>query len=206
MKMKFKSTNLSPRLSVYKRFIGIEQSSSLQSLYKTTGDNLYWAFNNDTKEFENIATELVPTGATITNVTGTTILVYMGTYYSYVYDSVSQTYSWSSTTTAPQLLSDVLSVKSNNIGKYQINKYYYVGTIDVMQKGSVNESTTQYLKGNIMPLSSANIKWFNDYIRVTPDDLVVWHNRLYSVESVEIENKLQPKGYHIYFATINSIL
>ena len=102
--------------------------------------------------------------------------------------------------------SSLLSAKFDNIAKYQTNKYYYVGTIDVMQKGSVNESTTQYLKGNIMPLRSANIKWFNDYIRVTPDDLVVWNNHLYSVESVEIENKLQPKGYHIYFATINSIL
>lgn len=206
MKMKFKSTTLAPRISVYKRFIGIEQSMSLQTLYKTVADNLYWAFNNETKEFYNIEQELVPDGATTISVTGTSILAYMGTYYSYVYDSATQTYSWSSTTTPPQLLTDVISAKSNNIGKYQINKYYFVGTIDCMQKGSLEETTTQYLKGNIMPLVSGNIKFFNDYIKVSPDDLIVWHGRLYSVERVEQDHKHQPKDYTVYFATLNSIL
>lgn len=206
MKMKFKSTTLAPRISVYKRFIGIEQSMSLQTLYKTVADNLYWAFNNETKEFYNIEQDLVPDGVTTISVTGTSILTYMGTYYSYVYDGVSQTYSWSSTTTPPQLLTNVISAKSNNIGKYQINKYYFVGTIDCMQKGSLEETTTQYLKGNIMPLVSGNIKFFNDYIKVSPDDLIVWHGRLYSVERVEQDHKHQPKDYTVYFATLNSIL
>lgn len=208
MKMKFKSTTLAPRISVYKRFIGIEQSMSLQTLYKTVADNLYWAFNNETKEFYNIEQELVPDGVTTISVDGTKILTYMGTYYSYVYDSATQTYSWSSTTTPPQLLTDnnTISVKSNNIGKYQINKYYFVGTIDCMQKGSLEETTTQYLKGNIMPLVSGNIKFFNDYIKVSTDDLIVWHGRLYSVERVEQDHKHQPKDYTVYFATLNSIL
>ena len=206
MKMKFKSTTLAPRISVYKRFIGIEQSMSLQTIYKTVADNLYWAFNNETKEFYNIEQELVPDGVTTISVDGTKILTYMGTYYSYVYDSATQTYSWSSTTTPPQLLTNVISAKSNNIGKYQINKYYFVGTIDCMQKGSLEETTTQYLKGNIMPLVSGNIKFFNDYIKVSPDDLIVWHGRLYSVERVEQDHKHQPKDYTVYFATLNSIL
>jgi len=206
MKMKFKSTTLSPRISVYKRFIGIEQSMSLKVVYMTSADGLYWTFNNDTKAFEELEEERVADNATIITVSGSTILAYMGTYYTYEYDSETEEYGWVSTTTSPETLNDVLKVKYANIGKYQLNKYYFVGTIDNMQKGSLSETTTQPLKGNIMPLKSTNIKFFNDYVKVAPDDLLVWHGRLYSVESVEIDHKHQPKDYSIYFATINSIL
>lgn len=206
MKMKFKSTTLSPRISVYKRFIGIEQSMSLKVVYMTSADDLYWTFNNDTKAFEELEEERVAENATIITVGGSTILAYMGTYYTYEYDGETEEYGWVSTTTPPQTLDDVLKVKYANIGKYQLNKYYFVGTIDNMQKGSLSETTTQHLKGNIMPLTSTNIKFFNDYVKVAPDDLLVWHGRLYSVESVEVDHKHQPKDYSIYFATINSIL
>lgn len=198
MRMKFKSTTLSPRISVYKRFIGIEQSLTLKTVYLTSSDELYWTFDSTTLEFSEIAEDLIPDSSNIITINSSNVLAYQGTYFRYVDNA------WTKTTDTTGLT--LLSAEYNNIGKYQTNKYYFVGTIDCMQKGSLEESTTQYLKGNIMPLKSTNIKFFNDYVKVSPDDLLVWNKRLYSVERVEVDNKYQPKDYHIYFATINSIL
>lgn len=101
--------------------------------------------------------------------------------------------------------SNILSAKFNNIAKYQTNKYYYVGSFDYMIKGSIEGTTAQYIKGNIIPLKSLNIKYSDD-IELSPDDLVVIENRLYSVENPETVLKQQPKPYKIYFATLNNIL
>ena len=75
-----------------------------------------------------------------------------------------------------------------------------------MIKGSIEGTTTQYLKGNIIPLTSLNIKFFNDDIKLSPDDLVVIGKRLYSVENPETVAKRQPKAFNVHFATLNSIL
>ena len=100
----------------------------------------------------------------------------------------------------------LLSATFNNIAKYQTNKYYYVGSFDYMIKGSVGGTTTQYIKGNIIPLTSLNIKYFDDSINLAVDDLVVIDKKLYAVENPEIVKKMQPKAFNIYFATLNSIL
>ena len=99
-----------------------------------------------------------------------------------------------------------LAARFANIGKYQTNKYYYVGSFDYVLKGSVSGSTTQYIKGNIIPITSMNIQYFNDYINIQPDDLVVIKNRLYSVENPEADHKYQPRDYTVYSVTLNSIL
>lgn len=101
--------------------------------------------------------------------------------------------------------SNILNAKFNNIAKYQTNKYYYIGSFDYMIKGSIDGTITQYIKGNIIPLKSLNIKYSDD-VELSPDDLVVIENRLYSVENPETVLKQQPKPYKIYFATLNNIL
>lgn len=101
---------------------------------------------------------------------------------------------------------DVLSAKFSNIGKYQTNKYYFAGSFDYMVKGQIEGSTTQFLKGNITPLTSLNIKHYNDSIELQPDDLVVIGKHLYSVENPETTYKQQPKPYAIHYVTLNSIL
>ena len=93
-----------------------------------------------------------------------------------------------------------------NVGKYQTNKYYFAGSFDFMVKGSMEGTTTQYIKGNIAPLTSFNIVHYNDYVQLSPDDLVVIDGHLYSVENPDRTLKHQPKDYFIYHATLNSIL
>lgn len=75
-----------------------------------------------------------------------------------------------------------------------------------MIKGSIEGTNAQFIPGNIIPLSSFNIKYFNDDIQLNQDDLVVIDKHLYSVENPETDIKYNPKPYKIHFATLNSIL
>lgn len=102
--------------------------------------------------------------------------------------------------------SEFLSAKFGNIARYQTNKYYFVGSFDYMIRGSIEGTTTQHIKGNIMPLTSMNIKYFNDDIDLDVDDLVVIGDHLYSVENPETTQKRMPKAFKVHFATLNSIL
>ena len=198
--MKFKSTTLSPRALVYRRFISIEKSLNVQTIYSTNSGADYWSFDYTSLSFIKLNLESTPTSGVVTVTTNLTILQYQGTYFKYDGEK------WVTTTNISALGVTLLSATYGNIAKYQTNKYYFVGSIDIMQKGGIGYSTTQYLKGNIMPLTSLNVKFFNDLIKVLPDDLIVFHNKLYSIESVEEEHKHQPKDYTIHFATLNSIL
>ena len=103
-------------------------------------------------------------------------------------------------------LTNDLQLEFGDIGKYQVNNYYYVGSFDYMVTGNIEQSNTQYLKGNIMPLTSLNIKHYNDSIDIRQDDLVVVNHHLYSVESPSKTHLHFPKDYYVYYATLNSIL
>lgn len=94
----------------------------------------------------------------------------------------------------------------STISKYQKNKYYYAGSFDYMIRGSSEETTTQFLKGNIMDLKTMSIKYYNDNINLKVDDMVVIDNRVYAVESIETNIKRLPKPFKIYFARLNSIM
>ena len=87
-----------------------------------------------------------------------------------------------------------------------MNRYYFSGSFDFMYKGSIEGTTVQYLKGNIIPLTAFNIKYFNDDINLSVDDLVVIDKQLYSVENPETVLKRSPKPFAIHYATLNSIL
>ena len=199
MKMKFKSTTLSPKALLYKRFISLEKSVNTNTFYNTI-DGTFWAFDSTTLIFNSIDPSFVPNNANIIDIpNSTTYLQYLTNYFNYVEGE------WVKSTTLPENVS-LLSAKFNNIAKYQLNKYYFVGSFDYMLKGSISGTTTQFIKGNIIPLTSLNIKYFTDDLNVSVDDLVVIDGKLYSVENPEQVNKLQPKKFTIYFATLNSIL
>lgn len=200
MRMKFKSTTLTPKALLYKRFIALEKSATLNCVYKTF-DNALWGFDCVNSIFYSIDSDLVPNGANIVEInTSSKYLQYLNTYFYY-----DATEGWVSTTTLPSGVT-LLSAKFDNVAKYQLNKYYYVGSFDYMLKGSISGTTTQFIKGNIIPLTSLNIKYYNDDLEVSVDDLVVINNRLYSVENPEEDHKHQPKDYTVYFATLNSVL
>ena len=209
MKMKPKSTVHNPKALVYRRFIRLEKSINLNVVYFTIETSIYWTFDCETLQFTEIDSSLIPQTSTIKNIqTNSTILTYQGKYFAYKSTAVpdsSTIYSWEEVTTVGENTT-LLSATFNNIGKYQTNKYYYVGCFDYMIKGSIEGTTSQYIKGNIIPLSSMNIKHFDDDINLSVDDLVVIGKRVYSVENPETTMKMQPKPLKIYFATLNAIL
>lgn len=201
MRLKPRSTTRNPKALLYKRFIGLEKSVNLQTIYKTVSDNLFWTFDCTTLTFTQIASSLVPQTATVVLIAdSTTILQYQGKYFRY------GATGWENITDLPSSGITLLSATFNNIAQYQMNKYYFVGSFDFMIKGSIEGTTAQYIKGNIIPLSALNIKYFDDNINLSPDDLVVIENKLFSVENPETTIKQQPKPFKIYFATLNNIL
>ena len=208
MRLKPKSTTKNPRALLYKRFIGLEKSVTLNIVYNTT-DGLFWTFDNQTLEFTQVESSALGQGTTITRVNQfpesnniqPTILNYQGTYFRYNIDL-----GWEKTTNVSDLGLTLLNASFNNVARYQTNKYYFVGSFDYVIKGSIEGTTAQYIKGNIIPLTSLNIKHYEDSIKLSPDDLVVVDGHLYSVENPETVIKQQPKPFKIYFATLNNIL
>lgn len=208
MRLKPKSTTKNPRALLYKRFIGLEKSVNLNIVYNTT-DGLFWTFDNQTLEFTQVESSALGQGTTITRVNQfpesnniqPTILNYQGTYFRYNIDL-----GWEKTTNVSDLGLTLLNASFNNVARYQTNKYYFAGSFDFVIKGSIEGTTAQYIKGNIIPLTSLNIKHYEDSIKLYPDDLVVVDGHLYSVENPETVIKQQPKPFKIYFATLNNIL
>lgn len=201
MKLKPKNTVRNPKALHYKRFIGLEKSVGLLTIYNTLIDGFFWTFDNLTLEFTKLDSELVPLGSTIVSISmNTTILQYQNTYFRYAITG------WEKITDLPSSDITLLSATFNNIARYQMNKYYFAGSFDYMIKGSIEGTTTQYIKGNIIPLTSLNIKFFEDSIDLSPDDLVVIEGKLFSVENPETVMKQQPKPFKIHFATLNNIL
>lgn len=200
MRLKPRSTVKNPRALVYKRFTVIEQSESLAIVYETDSDGLFWTFDNEKLQFNEIDAESVA-GSEIRHVRDFyTVFSYEGHYFRY------NGVNWKETTEPNSANITLLSATFNNISKYQTNKYYYVGSFDYMVKGSISGTTTQFVKGNIIPLTSLNIKYFDDDINLSVDDLVVIDGHLYSVENPETSIKQMPKPFRVYFATLNSIL
>lgn len=197
--MKFKSTTKQPKALLYKRFIGLEKSINLTTVYDTVSDGVFWTFDHETLTFSRIDSNCVSVSKIVPIQDFTNILQYQNTYFRYT------GLEWETLTTLPDNIT-VLSASFNNISRYQTNKYYYVGSFDFMIKGSVEGTNTQFIKGNIIPLTSFNIKHFNDDIQLTQDDLVVIDKHLYSVENPETDIKYNPSPYKIYFATLNSVL
>lgn len=200
MKLKPRTTTQNPKALLYRRFIGLEKSLTLSIIYNTISDGKFWTFDNLELKFSQLEQNDIPQGSKITQISDfSSILQYQDKYFRY------NGLEWQNITEIGQNVT-LLSASFNNIAKYQTNKYYYVGCFDYVIKGAIEGTTTQYLKGNIIPLTSLNIKHFDDSINLTTDDLVVIDKTLYSVENPETDIKQQPKRYQVHFATLNSIL
>lgn len=198
MKLKPKSTVHNPLALVFRRFTVINESFTVENIYMTVADNKYWIFDNQKLSFIEVGNTVISTSTKVTNVFNYNVLQYQKLYFKY------NGASWESIEDISGLT--LLSALYNNVGKYQTNKYYFSGSFDYMIKGSIEGTTSQYIKGNILPLTSLNIKYFDDDISLSVDDLVVIDGKLYSVEDPETTIKQQPKPFKIYFATLNSIL
>jgi hypothetical protein len=96
--------------------------------------------------------------------------------------------------------------KYSNIGSYQLNKYYLWGQFSFIKKSGENKALTTTIKGAYSQTTSLDIQYFDDYINLDIDDLLVVEGRLFRVDNLDIDHKHQPKDYKIYFATITSIL
>ena len=198
MKLKPKSTVHNPLALVFRRFTVINESVTVENIYMTVADNKYWIFDNQKLSFIEVDNAIISASTKVTNVFNYNVLQYQKLYFKY------NGTSWESIEDISGLT--LLSALYNNVGKYQTNKYYFSGSFDYMIKGSIEGTTSQYIKGNILPLTSLNIKYFDDDISLSVDDLVVIEGKLYSVEDPETTIKQQPKPFKIYFATLNSIL
>lgn len=198
MKLKPRSTVHNPYAILYKRFTAIDSSFVVANIYNTAVDGKYWVFDNATLSFTEITNPTITANTVVNVVTSVTVLQYQNTYFKYADGA------WGTITDTTGFT--LLSASYNNIGKYQTNRYYFAGTFDYIIKGSIEGTTSQYIKGNIIPLTSLNIKYFDDDINLSVDDLVVISGRLYAVENPEKTIKQQPKPFNIYFATLNSIL
>lgn len=198
MKLKPKSTVHNPLALVFRRFTVINESFTVENIYMTVADNKYWIFDNQKLSFIEVGNAIISASTKVTNVFNYNVLQYQKLYFKY------NGASWESIEDISGLT--LLSALYNNVGKYQTNKYYFSGSFDYMIKGSIEGTTSQYIKGNILPLTSLNIKYFDDDISLSVDDLVVIDGKLYSVEDPETTIKQQPKPFKIYFATLNSIL
>lgn len=200
MRLKPKSTVKNPKALVYKRFSSLEKSESLVTVYQTNSDGRFWTFDYEKLQFDAIDSENV-VGSIICHVTNfDMVFKFRDTYFRY------NGIEWETleNPTGNGILT--LNASFNNIGKYQTNKYYYVGSFDFMVKGTISGTTTQFIKGNTLPLTSLNIKYFDDDIDLEVDDLVVIDGHLYSVENPETVLKQMPKPFKVHFATLNSIL
>lgn len=198
MKLKPKSTVHNPLALVFRRFTVINESFTVENIYMTVADNKYWVFDNQKLSFIEVDNAVISASTKVTNVFNYNVLQYQKLYFKYNGASWERIEDISGLT--------LLSALYNNVGKYQTNKYYFSGSFDYMIKGSIEGTTSQYIKGNILPLTSLNIKYFDDDISLSVDDLVVIEGKLYSVEDPETTIKQQPKPFKIYFATLNSIL
>lgn len=207
MKLKPKTTTLSPRALVYKRFTNIEKSLNPETvLYITVSSQSIvtrWLFDYQQLQFIQITASESPDESKTKTVyiyqNNNVIFNYQGNLFQYNFT----TGAWEQLQSAEVATLDLLY---NNIGKYQTNRYYYTGSFTYVMKTDPESTTVQYVKGNITPLTTFSIKYFNDYINLCPDDLVVIDGHLYSVGSPEKIHKHMPKEYYVYYATLNSLL
>lgn len=211
MRLKPKSSVKNPRALLYRRYTDIANATTTKAFYKTTIDNKFWVFN--ITDFIEVPAETVSSisDKTIVEVdsavggTTPTLLKFETNIWKYMVEpgTPPTIFGWtriSSADTPP------LSAQFGSIARYQLNKYYYVGSFDYMIRGSVEGSETQPLSGLITPLTSFEIKTFDDTLQIDHDDLIVIDGHLYSVEALTAEVKRMPKPFVIHFATLNSVL
>lgn len=192
MFLKPKMTTQNPRALLYRQFIDIVSTMSLKCYYKTYNGK-YWLFDNENISFIEVNYDNK----------GEVVKVYT----EYVFKYLDKCFSYLPIDGWQEVdLTATLSLKFANIGKWQMNKYYYTCSFDYIKKGAIDDTLIQPIKGNMFPLQTVEIQYYNDFVHLKPSDLVVIGKHLFSVESVSIDEKKQPKDFRIYNARLNSIL
>ena len=209
MKLKPRTTTKNVRALLYRRFTAIQSSADHLVFYRTAEASTlgtiyhYWTFNAGKAEFD-LADDIYVQGDEVVDVGATTFAFVRGFAENPVRIFTYTAYGWAYADTTA--LTTQIPVNFAQARQYQINKYYFVKSFDFMMNGSISGTTGQYIKGNIVPITSFNIKHFDDSLNLAVDDLIVINGKLYSVENPEIEHKHQPRDYNVYFATLNNIL
>lgn len=197
MKLKPKSTVLNPPALLYKRYTDMATSMNTAVYYQTEDDKI-WQYNHDEDAFAEC--EAAAQGATVITVGASAVLA--GNFNLerrlYKYDN-GEWQRTQDTGTLALRFSDIAN-------KYQLNRYYFYAPFSYMIKGSVEGTETQYVKGNIIPLTTLTIKYFDDTIHIDHDDLVVIGDRLFSIENITTDRKMQPRPFAVHFVTLNSVL
>lgn len=209
MRLKPKSSVKNPRALLYRRYTDIANATTTKAFYKTTVDNKFWVFN--ITGFIEVSAETV---SSIIDKTIVEVYSEVGNFTQLRYESVLWAYAKVLDTNKHEWVHggiadnqhQPLSAQFGSIARYQLNKYYYVGSFDYMIRGSVEGSETQPISGLITPLTSFEIKTFDDTLQIDHDDLIVIDGHLYSVEALTAEVKRMPKPFVIHFATLNSVL
>lgn len=196
MILKPKATTFNPKAKLFRRYNDITVANAV---YYSTSDLRFWYFDANDFAFK----EITDNDEIITITANDDIIsVENGVNYGYY----SQVFQYNGTSWVKQTVNLPTFINSGVIGKYQTNKYYYICDFDYVVKGAIEDGKVQNIKGNILPIVSLNIKFFNDNIQLQPDDLVVIDNRLFSVENPVTDHKHMPRDYKVHFATLNSIL
>ena len=220
--LKPKKTTFNPRALVYRRVNKVGYSLSSECLYQcqNTTATLNFMFDSSKLEFVEV-TQVQPTYSNELNSNRyKTIVVNQNAnmifsakdsagktwYFHWAYSANSGKGAWVKTETLPAGYTSLASAGYANTGKYIMNRYVYVGAIDYIITGEVAGTKTQPIKGLVMPLTSMNIKYYDDFLQLDEEDLVVIDHNLYSVESPDYAQKHSPRAYKIYYATLNSIL
>ena len=211
MFLKPKKTNLNPNALVYRRITHLERSRNTLIVYKcikNNGEYRYFIFDLVDGGFVEIdLSTLTSAPKEMIVVTLTTqIFINGATYWYWNKILESGEGKWVSTDTKPSTITTLANTGFSNTANYQTNEYIFVGSFSYTIKGEVIGALTQQLKGNIMPLTSLNIQYYNDYIDLRVDDLVVINNQLFSVENPNYDVKHMPKDFKIYSVTLNSVL
>lgn len=204
--LKPKKTSFNARALVYRRITRLERSRQSLIVFKCLmldSSYTYYNFDSELQEFVSVDITSLVGDYELVVVTTSTAIYQCGANYFY-WDTSTQ--KWVKTTTLPVGYTTLAQTGFSNIGKYQTNAYVYAGAIDYMIKGEVAGTKTQPIKGTILPLQSMNIQYFDDYINIGEEDLVVIDGLLYSVENPDYTIKHFPRPYKIYYATLNSIL
>ena len=197
MKLKPKSTVLNPPALLYKRYTDMATSMNTAVYYQTEDDKI-WQYNHDEDAF--VEYEAAAQGATVITVGASAVLAGNVNLERrlYKYDNGE----WPRTQDT-----GTLALRFSDIAnKYQLNRYYFYAPFSYMIKESVEGTETQYIKGNIIPLTTLTIKYFDDTIHIDHDDLVVIGDRLFSIENITTDRKMQPRPFAVHFVTLNSVL
>ena len=211
MFIKPRKTNLNQHALVYRRLTHLEKSRSTMIVFKCIILDLnyrYFVFDLTKKRFDEIdinSLKVAPEKIIAVNLT-TQVFQFENIYFTWNMLANNGNGTWVQHNTIPQNMTTLAQTGYSNIGEYETNEYIYVCSFDYTIKGEVIGALTQQLKGNIMPLTSMNIQYYNDYVNLSVDDLVVIQGQLFSVENPNFDVKHMPKDFKIYSCTLNSIL